>query len=74
MHLILATVLIVAGLAIVWRAWHGATKSCDWKRMRANDRGALLCYRCANCGEEGFSATGGPPNTCRRTAGKATKL
>jgi hypothetical protein len=42
-----------------------ATRNCRWRRNGDGDKGNLRMYRCAACGAEAFTATDGPPDTCK---------
>ena len=68
MHVLLG--LLVAFVVIVLiarsRAQKGVqSRACRWRADRSGDRGQLDLYRCAACGAEAYTATGGPPELCK---------
>jgi len=42
------------------------TRACRWRADRTRDRDTLQAWRCAACGVEVFTATGKPPQDCKR--------
>jgi len=62
MPLIIALVIAFIVVAIVARR-KSATRLCRWREDRSGSKGALVKYRCANCGAEAFRSTG-KPDTC----------
>jgi hypothetical protein len=57
---------IVVGV-VAYLAWRNrGVRGCRWREDRTGDRGALRKYRCAACGAEAFTATKGPPQSCKR--------
>ena len=64
MHIIIGLIIAFVIVAIFARR-NKATRNCRWRADRTGDRGTLKKYRCAACGAEGFSATGGPPRDCK---------
>jgi hypothetical protein len=64
MH-ILFGLLVAFVLVALYARRNRATRQCRWREDRTGDRGKLRKYRCAACGAEGYSATGGPPRDCK---------
>jgi hypothetical protein len=70
MVLILAP--IVFGV-VAWLAWRNrAVRGCRWREDRSGDKGTLRMYRCSACGAEAFTATKGPPQSCKKDLGKSS--
>jgi hypothetical protein len=69
MHIVLILLIVFAIMLWVARG-RKTTRACRWRAEKSGDRGALRKYRCAACGEEAFTSTKGPPNTCK--AGKGS--
>ncbi len=64
MHILLG-LLVAFVLVALYARRNRATRRCRWRADRSGDKGALRKYRCAACGAEAFSATGGPPRDCK---------
>jgi len=67
MVLILAPIVFGVVAYLAWR--NRAVRGCRWREDRTGDRGALRKYRCAACGAEAFTATKGPPQSCKKGLG-----
>ena len=64
MLLILAP--IIFGV-VAYLAWRGrAVRGCRWRADSNGNKGALRMYRCMACGAEAFTATKGPPQSCKK--------
>lgn len=59
MPLLIAFVIAVVVVAIVARRG-AATRACRWREDRAGSKGALIKYKCINCGADAFRSTGKP--------------
>jgi len=60
--------LVFAG--VVYFAWRGrAVRGCRWRADSTRDSGSLRMYQCASCGAEAFTATKGPPASCKKGIG-----
>ncbi len=58
--------LIVFGF-VMYFAWaNRSVRGCRWRADRTGDKGELRKYRCAACGAEAFTASKGPPATCKK--------
>jgi hypothetical protein len=56
---------------VAWLAWRNrAVRGCRWREDRSGDKGTLRMYRCSACGAEAFTATKGPPQSCKKDLGK----
>ncbi|MFD2740350.1 hypothetical protein ACFSUD_12255 [Sulfitobacter aestuarii] len=57
---------IIAFIIVAIFARRGAaTRGCRWREDRTGDKGSLRKYRCMACGAEAFTASEGPPVTCK---------
>jgi hypothetical protein len=58
---------------VAWLAWRNrAVRGCRWREDRTGDKGSLRMYRCSACGAEAFTATKGPPRSCKKDLGKSS--
>ena len=64
MHIVLG-LLVAFVIVVLLTRTRAATRNCRWRQERSGDRGALRKYRCATCGAEAYTASDGPPETCR---------
>ncbi|MEM9638022.1 MAG: hypothetical protein AAGA94_10285 [Pseudomonadota bacterium] len=64
MHIVIGLIIAFIVVAIVARRSRG-TRRCRWREDRSGDRGSLRKYKCAACGAEAFTASKGPPDTCK---------
>lgn len=68
--LLLALPIVV--IVVAYLAWRNrAVRGCRWRADLSGDKGALRKYRCAACGAEAFTASEGPPQTCKRGLGNS---
>lgn len=70
--LIVAIVAAILGLWLVLRLMTNAVRQqktrlvCKWKRTSADDRGALIAWKCKACGVTAYSGTGKRPVDCKQ--------
>lgn len=64
MLLILAPIIFGVVAYLAWR--NRGLRGCRWREDRRQDKGSLRMYRCAACGAEAFTATKGPPRSCKK--------
>jgi len=64
MHFLIALVVAVVLVAVFARRGR-ATRGCRWRADSSGDRGSLRKYNCTSCGAEAFTATNGPPDSCK---------
>ncbi|MEQ6202344.1 hypothetical protein ABMC88_04750 [Sulfitobacter sp. HNIBRBA2951] len=69
MILLFAPIIIGVVAYLAWR--NRDIRSCRWREDRTGDKGALRMYRCVSCGAEAFTATKGPPQTCKKGLGNS---
>jgi len=66
--LILALPIIV--IVVAYLAWRNRdVRDCRWRADSTGDKGALRKYRCMACGAEAFTASKGPPDSCKKGLG-----
>ncbi|AXI47753.1 hypothetical protein C1J03_18125 [Sulfitobacter sp. SK012] len=58
--------LIAFGIVYLFTRKGAATRNCRWRKDALGDKGSLRKYRCAACGAEAFTASKGPPDTCKK--------
>ncbi len=62
--------LPIAFSLVVYFAWRNkGVRGCRWRADRSGDKGSLRMYRCMACGAEAFTASKGPPDTCKKGLG-----
>jgi len=55
---------------VVYFTWRGrAVRECRWRADSSRDKGSLRMYHCVSCGAEAYTATNGPPETCKKGVG-----
>ncbi|WP_299674070.1 hypothetical protein [uncultured Roseobacter sp.] len=64
MHIVIGLIIAFVLVAFFARRNRG-TRRCRWREDRTGNRGALRKYKCAACGAEAFTATKGPPDSCK---------
>ncbi|WP_366869474.1 hypothetical protein [uncultured Roseobacter sp.] len=64
MHIVVGLIIAFVVVAIFARRNRG-TRRCRWREDRNGDRGSLRKYKCSACGAEAFTASKGPPDTCK---------
>ncbi|MGZ2258960.1 hypothetical protein [Roseobacter sp. A03A-229] len=64
MHIVIGLIIAFIVVALFARR-NRNTRRCRWREDRTGDRGSLRKYKCAACGAEAFTATKGPPDTCK---------
>lgn len=58
---------------VVYLAWRNRdVRGCRWRENRSGDKGSLWMYRCAACGAEAFTASKGPPQSCKKGLGRSS--
>ncbi|WP_299028414.1 hypothetical protein [uncultured Sulfitobacter sp.] len=70
MVLLLAPIIIGVVAYLAWR--NRAVHGCRWRADTQGNKGALRMYRCATCGAEAFTASKGPPDSCKKGLGKSS--
>ncbi|WP_299415483.1 hypothetical protein [uncultured Sulfitobacter sp.] len=70
MVLLLAPIIIGVVAYLAWR--NRAVRGCRWRADTQGNKGALRMYRCAACGAEAFTASKGPPDSCKKGLGKSS--
>ncbi len=64
MILLFAPIVLAVVVYLAWR--NREVRGCRWREDRTGDKGSLRKYRCAACGAEAFTATKGPPQSCKK--------
>ena len=64
MILIFAPIIFGVVVCLAWRSRD--VRGCRWRESRIGDKGSLRMYRCVACGAEAFTATKGPPLSCKK--------
>lgn len=67
MLLLLAPIVIGVVAYLAWR--NREVRGCRWRADSTGDKGALRKYHCVACGAEAFTASKGPPQTCKKGLG-----
>ena len=53
---------------VAYLAWRNrGVRGCRWRENRSCDKGSMRMYRCAACGVEVFTASEGPPQSCKKS-------
>ncbi len=64
MHIVVGLIVAFVIVALVARS-RKTTRHCRWRADRSGDKGNLRKYICSACGAEAFTASSGPPETCK---------
>lgn len=70
MILLLAPLIIGVVAYLAWR--NRGIRSCRWRADTTGNKGSLRMYRCAACGAEAFTASKGPPQSCKKGLGASS--
>jgi hypothetical protein len=69
--LILAFPIVV--IVVAYLAWRNReVRDCRWRADNTGNKGALRKYRCTACGAEAFTASKGPPQSCKKGLGSSS--
>ena len=68
--LLLAPIIVCVVAYLAWR--NRAVRGCRWRADTTGNKGSLRKYQCAACGAEAFTASKGPPATCKRGLGNSS--
>lgn len=69
--LLLALPIVV--IVVAYLAWRNReVRGCRWRANIEGNKGALRMYRCSACGAEAFTASKGPPQTCKQGLGRSS--
>ena len=67
MLLILAPIIFVVVAYLAWK--NRAVRGCRWRANSRRDKGSLRMFHCTSCGAEAYTASKGPPATCKKGLG-----